>query len=255
MCLIVFSVATHPSYPLVVVANRDEFHRRPTARATFWDDAPQVLAGRDLEAGGTWMGITKGGRFAAITNYREPESHRPDAPSRGRLVADFLTGTSTSEAFVDDLTSHGDVYNGFNIVVGADGDHWYFGNRGGAPRRLNRGVYGLSNHILDTPWPKVKRCTTNLRRLLRVPTDLRAEDLTSIVDDRDQAPDYELPNTGVPLEWERLLSAPCIVSPNYGTRSTTVVLIDSNEHVDFIEHTRDPAGDIVASSAFDFDIS
>jgi uncharacterized protein with NRDE domain len=156
MCLILIAWQAHPDYPLVVAANRDEFFARPTAAAAFWPDAPQVLAGRDLEAGGTWLGVSRQRRFAALTNYREGGRQRVDARSRGALVADFLTSRASPVAYLTQLETAAAEYNGFNLVVGDGESLAYYSNRGdGQPRWLKPGIYGLSNHLLDTPWPKL----------------------------------------------------------------------------------------------------
>lgn len=230
MCLIVFAWQVVPGMPLVAAANRDEFYERPTLPAGWWDDHPDVYAGRDLRGGGSWMGITRGGRFAAITNVRAPADQRADAPSRGALVADYLTGTASAQEYVAALAVRADAYNGFNLVVGDREALLWFSNRSnsGAPdprngQPLPRGVYGLSNDALDVPWPKVVRTKAQFASLLcqGAPNDAYFEMLT----DTAQAGDCRLPATGVSIEMERLLSAVCIESPTYGTRSSTLVQI------------------------------
>jgi uncharacterized protein with NRDE domain len=151
----------------VVAANRDEFFSRRTAAADFWDDAPDVLAGRDLEAGGTWLGVSRSGRFAALTNFRDPARNKTGAPSRGELVSRFLTGLKSHEAYLAELESCADCYNGFNLVFGDPDGLWCFSNCGEGERQLASGVYGLSNHLLDTPWPKVARGKSALNAALR----------------------------------------------------------------------------------------
>ncbi len=242
MCLIVLAVAPTPELRLVVCANRDEAHDRPAAPAAFWADAPDVLAGRDLKAGGTWLGATRGGRFAALTAVREPGRTVPDAPSRGGLVAGFLLGAAAPDQYAEWAAEGGGAYNGFNLLVGDASGLWYVSNRSAAPCRLEPGVHGVSNHLLDTPWPKVVRCRERLRRLLEEEAPLRLESLLEIVDDRRQAPDDELPSTGVPLEWERALSAPLIVHPRYGTRCSTALVIGSDGSIGFVERRFDSSG-------------
>lgn len=228
MCLILIAYRRHPGLDLLVAANRDEFHDRPTAPLAFWDDAPQVLAGRDLQQGGTWLGATRTGRFAALTNYRDPRRVCPDAPSRGQLVSDYLQGADPARAYLARLATQGDVYNGFNLLLGdATGLH-YYSNRGGAPQTLPPGWYGLSNHLLNTPWPKVQRGLTLMQDALAQRPDPAPDDLLPALANRTLAPDDELPQTGVPLEWERWLSPIFIDAPGYGTRSSTVLL--ANEH-------------------------
>jgi len=231
MCLIVFAWRVIPAVPLVAAANRDEFYQRATAPAAPWPEHPQIFAGRDLQAGGSWMGIAqpaqcgKASRFAAITNIRAPSEHRDDAPSRGRLVADFLAGCMTPQEYVDAIRAAAGAYNGFNLVL-SDGETLiWFSNRGDADPRngkpLEPGVYGLSNALLDAPWPKVLKTKAQFASLLCLgaPDDAYFEMLA----DTTPAPDQRLPETGVPLDLERMLSAVRIESPSYGTRTSTVV--------------------------------
>lgn len=235
MCLILLAWRAHPDYPLVVAANRDEFFARPTAPAAPWPEAPGVLAGRDLQAGGTWLGIAPGERFAALTNYRDPAAQRPDAASRGALVAGFLTSGESAPAYVERVAANAGAHNGFNLLCG-DGDKllWY-SNAGGQPRELVPGVYGLCNHLLDTPWPKVQAAKSALHDGLdALPDDRRLFDLL-----RDDGihPDEDLPRTGVSLEWERMLSAAFVRAPGYGTRSSTVVTMATDGWTTFDEQT------------------
>src|SRR5437870_4834073 len=174
MCLIVLAWRTHPGYRLIVAANRDEYFGRPAAPAGFWDDHANVLAGRDLEAGGTWLGITLDGRFAALTNYRNPADKKTSAPSRGALVADFLTGRMSSREYVPLVEKRAADYNGFSLLVGDAGSMFFFSNRGGRAARVAPGVHGLSNHLLDTPWPKVEKAKAGLLALLEGAFDFEA---------------------------------------------------------------------------------
>lgn len=225
MCLIVFAWQLIPGMPLVAAANRDEYYERPTAPADWWEDHPQVYAGRDLKGGGTWMGITREGRFAAITNVRAPSEMRDDAPSRGALVADYLAGDARPQAYIERISAGAAHYNGFNLLVGDRDTLIWYSNRAHDDARNGRplpaGVYGLSNGTLDTPWPKVVRTKAQLASLLCqcAPEDAYFEMLT----DNTPASDCCLPRTGVSLEWERTLSAVCIESPGYGTRASTTV--------------------------------
>ena len=231
MCLILVAWRAHPEYPLVVAANRDEYYRRPTAPAAFWPDHPQVLAGRDLEAGGTWMGITRQGRFSALTNFRDPSRQQPRAPSRGRLVADFLTGDQSIDDCLDGLDAS--AYNGFNLLLG-DGEKLVaFSNVSGERHDLKPGIYGLSNALLDTPWPKVGAGKTALEAALNALPDEHR--LWTLLRDQGTHPDDVLPATGVPLEWERLLSAAFVLSPDYGTRSSTILTLSAGAAVTFDE--------------------
>ncbi|HOD35103.1 MAG TPA: NRDE family protein [Syntrophales bacterium] len=235
MCLIFVAYKYRAPYDLVIAANRDEFYERPSAPAEFWKENPSVLGGKDLIAGGTWLGITRTGRFAAITNYRDPGSHRHDAPSRGHLVSNFLTGSETPGEYVRNIASRADEYNGFSLFAGDRSSMYYVSNRGGGPRGLSPGLYGLSNHLLDTPWPKVERGKKSLEALFADPETVREDALFGILADRSSPPDELLPRTGVSLEWERILAPPFIVSPVYGTRSSTVILSRGDGKVAFVE--------------------
>jgi len=248
VCLVLVAWHGHPEYPLVVAANRDEFHGRPAARADFWPEHPQVLAGRDLEAGGTWMGITRQGRFAALTNFRDPARHKPHAPSRGRLVADFLTGVQSIDGYLDGLDA--EAYNGFNLLLG-DGDKLVaFSNVAGGRHELAPGIHGLSNALLDTPWPKVGAGKTALERALgRLPDE---HGLWNLLRDDRTHPDPALPATGVPLEWERLLSAAFIRGRDYGTRSSTILTSSTGGVVTFDEQAWLPEGQAGMRSRFRF---
>ena len=237
MCLILIAYRVHPGYELLVAANRDEFHHRPTAPLAFWGDSPQVLAGRDLKEGGAWMGFTRTGRFAALTNYRDPSHVLPDAPSRGYLVRDYLQGVESACDYLDRLTSCAPAYNGFNLLLGDETGLYYYSNRAGGVQALTPGVYGLSNHLLDTPWPKLQRGRNALWRVLDHGSEPTPDALLSLLTDRTPAPDAELPSTGVPLEWERWLSPIFIDAPGYGTRSSTALLVKARRRALMVETT------------------
>ncbi|HTY02487.1 MAG TPA: NRDE family protein [Rhodocyclaceae bacterium] len=222
MCLILVAWQVHPEFPLVVAANRDEFFSRPTASANFWP-GNEILAGRDLQAGGTWMGITRCGRFAALTNYRDPALYRDGLASRGQLVADFLAAQAEPTVWLEHIRSMAPDFNPFNVVVGDRRTLACFSSVSGEIRRLEPGVFGLSNHLLDTPWPKVEAAKSSLARALKaLPDDGALFDL--LRDDTIHA-DEALPRTGVSLAWERLLSAAFVQGPGYGTRSSTVLKV------------------------------
>ena len=235
MCSIFFAYKQNPRYRLVVAANRDEFYERPTAQAYFWDDVPDVLAGRDLKHGGTWLGITKTGRFAAVTNYRDGFVSS-DNLSRGSLVSDFLRGEIETQTYLEEVKKNAARYSGFNLLAGDEESLWYFSNRELSKRKLNAGIYGLSNHLLDTPWQKVVKGKNALTGLV-AEKEVLADDVFSFLTNQQQAEDSLLPDTGIGIEKERILSSVFIVSPIYGTRSSTVLLIGNDGEVNFIERT------------------
>ncbi|PKN38768.1 MAG: hypothetical protein CVU62_00785 [Deltaproteobacteria bacterium HGW-Deltaproteobacteria-2] len=251
MCLILFAYKVHPSYRLILAANRDEFYERPSLPADFWEDQHNVLAGRDLKEGGTWLGITKEGKFAAITNYRDPSAFKSNAPSRGRLVSRYLIGKQNAAGYLEDVSSQADKYNGFNLLIGDDNDLFVFSSNG-EKQKLNPGIYGLSNHNLNTPWPKVSRG----KRLLKSTLDQKRSELKktlfTVLADRHIPPDSKLPSTGVGLEWERILSSMFITSPDYGTRSSTILLIGKNRRVRFVEKVFDGQKEPWIESSFSF---
>jgi uncharacterized protein with NRDE domain len=247
MCLILLAHDLHPRYRLIVAANRDEFYDRPTSPAGWWQDRPDVLAGRDLRSGGTWMGVTRSGRFAAITNYRDPGALRADAPSRGPLVVDALTCTGDPRNRLQQILRKGDECNGFSLVVG-DGDGvWVGSNRSAAPpHAVGEGVFGLSNHLFDTPWPKVVAGKRALSDALALEGDALVTALLGMLESRDRPTDDELPDTGVGIELERMFSPMFIASPLYGTRASYVVLLGRDGEVVFVEQTfehGEPAGE------------
>ncbi len=242
MCLILFACEAHPKYRLILAANRDEFYDRPTRPAGFWEDAPHVLAGRDLQIGGTWLGVTRQGRMAAVTNYRDPASVRAEAESRGILVSRFLLENTPSEAYLRKVERKKDAFNGFNLLAGDRDGLFWFSNRGKEVRPVPPGVHGLSNRLLDTPWPKVRRGITRFKAAIGGPETEIEERLFSLLTDRHRPPDGELPETGVGLEWERILSPIFIQSPVYGTRSSTVILAKPDGQAVFVEQTFLPGG-------------
>jgi uncharacterized protein with NRDE domain len=225
MCLIVFAWRLVQGTPLVAVGNRDEFYDRPAEPAGWWSEYPDLFAGRDLRSGGTWLGVTRTGRFAAVTNIRNPALLKPVAPTRGALVTDFLSGSASAREYIGQIAGHAEEFNGFNLLVGDGNELVWFTNaetddvRNGQP--LAPGFYGLSNAMLDTPWPKVVRTKAQFASLLC--QDAPDEAYFDMLSDTTRTSDCRLPKTGVTLEKERMLSAVCIESPNYGTRVSTVV--------------------------------
>lgn len=234
MCVLFISYKKHPRYPLIVLANRDEFYDRPTAPADRWADHPQVTAGRDLVGGGTWLGIADGGRFAAVTNYRDP-SRPAGSVSRGRLVADLLIGKCDPKTYLDKIATEPENYSGFNLVVGSNEGLYYYSNAtNDDPRKLDPGVYGLSNHLLNTPWPKVSNGLAAFERLIANDKFSKSDAFDLLADER-LAADDALPDTGIGIEKERVLSPIFIRTPIYGTRSSTVVVSNSEGDLELDE--------------------
>ncbi|MGE5171495.1 MAG: NRDE family protein [Rudaea sp.] len=255
MCLAVVALDAHPRYAVVLVANRDEFHARPAAPAHWWQDetgAP-ILAGRDLAHGGTWLGLAPDGRYGFVTNVREPGGHDPQAPSRGALVPALVRDTRPLADALGALVADARRYNGFNLV-GGQGLRGAFGSNRGAPAHaLARGIHGVSNARLDTPWPKVLRAKRGVAGWIARGDDL--ERLFDVLADRTPADDAQLPDTGIPRERERLLSSPFIVSESYGTRSSAVVAIDRDGAARFMERSFDASGAQTGEVAFRFRVA
>lgn len=241
MCLVLLAWRVHPEYPLVLAANRDEFHARAAAPAAWWDEPAGMLAGRDLGAGGTWLGVTRDARFAVLTNYRDPGRNDATAPSRGMLVTRALAQAAPLEVTLGWLGREAGAYNGFNLLFSDGARLGVFESVTGSGRELGPGVYGLSNHLLDTPWPKVTAAKSQLAAALaRLPDEVP---LFELLRDGRPAADTELPRTGLTLEWERLLSSAFIRAPGYGTRCSTVLLLDQAGAVRFEECSWDAAGE------------
>ncbi|CCK81665.1 NRDE family protein [Desulfobacula toluolica] len=238
MCLILFGYKVSNKYPLIFAANRDEFYQRPTAPMHLWKNTPAILAGKDLEQGGTWFGVHKNGTFAALTNYRDPSSIRPDAPSRGEIIVDFLKSKKPPETHFNHLKEKQNPYNGFNLLFGSKDDIFWFSNLKNTIEKIAPGIHGLSNRFLDTPWPKVESGKKALQDIIC--GTITFESLFSILTDQSIPDDDQLPQTGVGLEWERMLSSLFIHSDTYGTRSSTVMLMDQNGTIEITERTYDP---------------
>jgi uncharacterized protein with NRDE domain len=229
MCLILFAYKVHPKYKLMVAANRDEFYQRPTAPVHFWEDDPEILAGRDLEKLGTWMGVTKSGRFAALTNYRDPKEVTQGKRSRGELVANALQYKGDIKEYMQSLVRNNDTYPGYNLLAGDRDELYYYSNVVQELITVTPGIYGVSNHLLNTTWPKVQTGKEGLAAILNNNQEELVEPLLTLLQKADQAPDEKLPQTGVSLDLERMLSSMFIKSDNYGTRSSTVLLMDEQE--------------------------
>ncbi|QXE87300.1 NRDE family protein [Geomonas nitrogeniifigens] len=235
MCTLLLAYRAHPAYRLVIAANRDEYYQRPTEPARFWEDAPHIFAGRDLVHGGTWLGVTATGRIAALTNYRDPgDPHRHGPSSRGRLVSGFLAEEAGAEEYLARLRESGIAYGGYNLLVGDSERLLCYSNKSDRVLPIEPGIHGLSNHLLDTPWPKVRCGKDGLARLLSR-GHVEPEELFALLADETHPADQELPDTGVGLELERMLSPIFIRSAQYGTRSSTVLLVDHEGKAVFIE--------------------
>jgi uncharacterized protein with NRDE domain len=241
MCLILFGWRVHPRFPLVLAANRDEFHARPSATAEFWRDRHDLLGGRDLESKGTWLGVTRSGRLAAVTNVRDAQAPVAGAaPSRGWLTRDFLCGDAAPARYAEDVSSQGERYRGFNLLIGDRDALWWVSNRANGARQLAPGIYGVANDLLDTPWPKVTAGKRALMRTLRLGPSL--DGLLALLDDTRAYADDELPDTGVGIERERMLAPVRIVAPQYGTRCSSALLVDESGRTQFAERSFDPDG-------------
>ena len=251
MCLVVFAWKAHPDYQLVLAANRDEFHRRPSQELHHWPDRPGVLAGRDLRAGGSWLAMHENGRFATVTNYREMARTEASLESRGALVTDFVSGAASAGAFATSI--NGDRFAGFSLLAADGDDLYYVSNRGDAPQRLDPGVYGLSNASLDTPWPKVLRSQDALRRLLES-GPINETSLFRLMADRTCVPVSEVDSEHLPFIVARAISAPFIVTPDYGTRCSTVLLWSNQGSVKLSERRFDANGNSEGESRFSFSL-
>ena len=240
MCLIVFAYRKNPQYPLILLANRDEFYNRPTESLHYWKDAPDVYAGKDLVGGGTWLGITRGGRFAAVTNYREAGAQRGTF-SRGNLVSDFLKNSESVADYLESVKADSTKFSGFNLLVGTFSEETselgYFSNRDEEIKILDAGIYGLSNHLLDTPWQKVRKAKADLSEILAINQKAQTEQFFTLLQDKTPAPEQDLPDTGVGLELEKILSPMFIETPVYGTRCSSVVLYDEIAGLTLTERT------------------
>jgi uncharacterized protein with NRDE domain len=252
MCLLVLAWQVHPRYRLVVAANRDEFHERPAAPLAKWGPPDDILAGRDLRAHGTWLGLDRRRRFGVITNFRELQRPRPDAPTRGALIPDYLRSTTGAETFLKNLEQEAPRYSGFNLLLSDNDSLWYASNRAEMfARPLPPGVYGLSNEFLDTPWPKLRRVRRRFDAWLGDSANGTATDLFALLDDRATATaEEELPQTGIPEEWERILSAPFVLHPDYGTRASTVLLLEASGAGFLAERRFDPRGILLGQTQF-----
>lgn len=242
MCLITFAERDHPKYSLILAANRDEFYNRPTRKAQFWieEGYPNILAGKDLEAGGTWMGIHKNKKWAALTNYRDPSQLKINAPSRGDLVLDFLKSEQSAQEFIAKVQNKSSLYNGFNILLGDAEGILHFSNHNNTITSVTTGVHGLSNALLDTPWPKLELAKSGLKQIIKS-NQVEPNRLFDILKDDTKAEDSKLPQTGIPSHLEKAISSIFIKTEGYGTRCSTLLLIHKNGTIEFIERRYKPA--------------
>lgn len=253
MCLIVFAWDFHEEYKLVLAANRDEEYKRKSMKVTFWEDAPGIVAGRDLQAGGTWMGIHENWKFSAITNFRNPKLVKPNAPTRGFLPLNYLRSQSDPLAYLKLLQQNdGEKYNGFNLLTGDQDGLYHYNNVNNKITKVERGVHALSNATLDTSWPKVDRAKEKLKRELSYGFDELS--LLEMMYDIEKAPDGDLPKTGVTLKWEKELSPMFIKTPEYGTVSSSVLLVDRANRVTFAERTYSKATGICKDQTLKFEL-
>ncbi len=254
MCLIFFSLNHHPEYKLIVAANRDEFYQRKTLPAQFWAQEQSILGVRDIEAGGTWMGVTNQGRIAMVTNYRDPKGLKDNAPSRGHLVSDYLTGNMRPVQYMKDVEQKGKHYNGFNLIAGNPDELYYYSNYQESVVPIHPGVHGLSNHLLNTPWPKVRNGRERFTEMIQE-KQINPDDLLDMLYNDTIAADSELPDTGVGMERERALSSMFIKTPGYGSRCSTVVMVSRRNEVSFTERTYDLSTFEYTTQRFSFQLS
>lgn len=252
MCLVIIAHQVDPAYPLVVAGNRDEFHLRPTQDAHWWPDKPDVLGGRDLQAGGTWLALHRNGRFATVTNFRDAQPPAGNLASRGHLITAFLDGNESPSDFV--ATIEGERYGGFNLLVTDDKQLAYLSNRDGDARLLPPGIYGVANATLDTPWPKVERSKAALVALLKTDA-INETSLLRMLGDRNRARVDEVETGGHPFDKAHALTAPFVVLPDYGTRCSTIVIRDERGSIRMTEKRFAANGQSVGQSDFRFDVA
>jgi uncharacterized protein with NRDE domain len=257
MCLIALAWKAHPDYPLILATNRDEFHERPTALLDYWNDIPDVLGGRDSEKGGTWLATNVDARWAAVTNFRDGIQPSSLSRSRGHLVRDYVASNLEPNDYAVTVEASISEYPGFNLLIGGPDELYYVSNYSEAGpcsniQPVSPGVHSLSNHLLDTPWPKVERCKQHMQLLLDSDSDTITRSLFELLADRTLAADPDLPSTGVSLDRERMLSASFIVAENYGTRASTVILMDKTGSVQMHERAFGAGGVEMGQRSFSF---
>jgi uncharacterized protein with NRDE domain len=253
MCLLLLANKNHPKYKLIIAANRDEFYKRPAEPAQFWNKNKFLLAGKDLEGKGTWLGITKNGKFAALTNYRDISKIKANAPTRGKLVSDFLLENIKPENYCKSLLNKADDYNGYNLIFGNIQKLFYFSNISKDFTEVKKGIHGLSNHLLDTPWPKVVKAKEEFEKLLKK-EQINEKQIFNLLYDNTTFKEKLLPKTGLPIEMEKLVSPIFTLTENYGTRSSSVILIDNYNNVSFTEKSYNNKKENFNSNHFEFKI-
>lgn len=238
MCLLTFAYKSHPKYDLILAGNRDEFYKRPTRSAQFWteENYPDILAGKDLKGGGTWLGVRNDGRWATLTNLRNPSLQKKNPPTRGELVLNYLKLNTSAAQYLKTISPTAEKYNGFNLLLWDEQGLYHFANQTKEVTQLEPGIYGLSNALLDTPWPKVTRAKQKMSKIVESET-IHKERIFDLLTDQQRAADTELPLTGIPKEAERAVSSIFIKTENYGSRCSTVLLIDKEGNIDFTERT------------------
>ncbi|WP_100657235.1 NRDE family protein [Alteromonas flava] len=254
MCILFIAVNQHAKYPLIIAANRDEFHQRPTQHSQYWPNNPDLLAGIDLQGGGTWMGVTRHGKFAALTNIRDPHRNNPEARTRGELVANFLTCNTSIDNYLEDIKPDNHKYNGYNLLLAdlPSLDLRTYNNYLCEEHRLTEGYYGLSNASLDVPWPKIQRGKHALQSYCETHADINTDALFAILADSTLADDAQLPQTGVPHIWEKRLSSIFITGDDYGTRASTLLFVSRAGTVKWLERSFSATGTVVDQQSFTF---
>lgn len=252
MCILFIAVKQHPKFPLIIAANRDEFYQRPTLSSDFWPDYPELLAGKDLEAGGTWMGVTRQGYISALTNIRAPHLNRDKARSRGHLVLDYLTRSDLREGYVQRLHKGRESYNGYNLLYGKWYDLAVYNNHEDSLQFLDSGFYGLSNANLNSPWPKINAGVQALKDYCENSQTIAPEMLFSLMRNEEKAEDHLLPKTGVPAIWEKQLSSIFINIEGYGTRASTLFWVDERQNAFWQERTFDEQANITGNKMMRF---
>ncbi len=255
MCLILFSINQHPKNKFILAANRDEFFNRPTKEAGYWKENENIIGGRDLNSGGTWLGITKTGRFIAITNYRDLSNENKNARSRGIISKDFLLNSQSNKSFLNDVSSIKNEYNGFNLLLSDNSFETiaHYSNISDRMEIIERGTHGLSNHLLDTSWPKTEYGKDQLTSLLKQEI-IYTGDIIDMLNNNNEAPDNLLPDTGISYELEKKLSPVFISMKGYGTRCSTALIIDYNNNVNFLEVSYNDKKEVIGKKQFKFQI-